>query len=359
MQTAPAPKTLLGHYKVLSPHAGVRVSPICLGAMNFGDKWQAMLGECSKEEAFKIMDTFYEAGGNFIDTANNYQGGQSEQWIGEWMEARKNRDEIVLATKFTSTIDANGHILINHCGNHSKSLKTSVERSLQNLRTSYIDVLYVHWWDYTTSIPELMQSLNHLVASGKILYLGISDAPAWIVSAANTYARDHGFAQFVVYQGKWNFEERDFERDIIPMAKQFGLGLAPWSVMGGGKYKKDEKAAREGTPHLRKAQDHETIVKGLDEVAASLGATRQQVCIAYVIHKYPRTFPILGGRKASHLADNIKALDLLAKFTDEHAKKLDALMELDLGFPHNFVGTGDYSSNWILKNSGVIQNLNP
>ncbi|KAJ3042508.1 hypothetical protein HK097_002002 [Rhizophlyctis rosea] len=359
MQTAPEPKTLLGHYKVLSPHAGVRVSPLCLGAMNFGTKWSEMLGECSKEEAFKIMDTFYEAGGNFIDTANNYQGGESEQWIGEWMESRKNRSEIVLATKYSSTIDPNGHIFINHAGNHKKSLRTSVDRSLQNLRTDYIDVLYIHWWDYTTSIPEIMQALNALVVSGKVLYLGISDTPAWIVSAANTYAQTHNLAQFVVYQGKWNFEERDFERDIIPMAKQFGLSLAPWSVMGGGRYKKDEKAARAGTPFHQVDKDHEAIMKGLDEVAASVGATRQQIAIAYVIKKYPRTFPILGGRKATHLQDNIKALSFVDKLTDEVVAKLEGLKELDIGFPHTMVGTGDYSKNWILSNSGKIQNLSP
>ncbi|KAJ3040468.1 hypothetical protein HDV00_010905 [Rhizophlyctis rosea] len=318
--------------------------------MNFGEKDKAALGECSKEEAFKIMDTFYEAGGNFIDTASAYQFGESEQWIGEWMEARNNRDEIVIATKYTTLITPNGHIHINHAGNHRKSLRTSVERSMKNLKTTYIDVLYVHWWEYTTSVPEVMQSLNQLVQSGKVLYLGISDAPAWVVAAANTYAQAFNLAPFVVYQGKWNFEECDFERDIIPMAKQFGLSLAPWRVMGGGRYKKDEKSAREG----------ETI-KGLDEVAESLGATRAQVAIAYTIHKYLRTFPILGGRKASHLEENIIALDLIhsGKFTDEHAAKLEALNPLDLGFPHNILGTGDYERNNLLKNSGKLVNLNP
>lgn len=187
MAFAPAPKpaSLLGYHRLLSPTAGVRVSALCLGGANFGLAWKDLMGECTKANAFAIMDCFYQRGGNFIDTANNYQEGQSEAWIGEWIAARGIRDEIVLATKYTNGSTKEVGIRSNFQGNHSKSLKLSVERSLSRLRTSYIDLLWVHWWDYTTSIPEVMSSLHHLVARGQVLYLGISDSPAWLVVKCN------------------------------------------------------------------------------------------------------------------------------------------------------------------------------
>jgi aryl-alcohol dehydrogenase-like predicted oxidoreductase len=139
------PKSLLGYYRLLSPSAGVRVSPLCLGAMNFGDAWKGFMGECSKETSFGMLDYFYEQGGNFIDSANNYQNEESEKWIGEWMASKGNRDEIVLATKFTTGFTKEAGIKSNTQGNHSKSLRVSVEASLKKLKTEYVDLLYVHW----------------------------------------------------------------------------------------------------------------------------------------------------------------------------------------------------------------------
>jgi aryl-alcohol dehydrogenase-like predicted oxidoreductase len=213
---APTPKSLLGYHRILSPTAGVRVSPLCLGAMNFGDAWEKFLGKCDKKTSFEMMDFFYDNGGNFIDTANNYQAEESETWIGEWMAQRKNRDEIVLATKFTTFYPTgqDKKVRSNFQGNHAKSLRISLEASLKKLQTDYIDLLYIHWWDFTTSIPELMQALHHVVAAGKVIYLGISDTPAWVVAKANQYARDHGLTQFSVYQGHWSAAMRDFERDV-------------------------------------------------------------------------------------------------------------------------------------------------
>ena len=178
-QPTEKPNNLLGYHRILSPSAGVRVSPLCLGTMNFGTAWNSFLGECDKQTSSEILDYFFDNGGNFIDTASNYQKQETETWIGEWMAARKNRDEMVVATKFTSAFASDStHIKSNHWGNHSKSLRVSLEASLKKLQTSYVDLLYVHFWDFTASIPELMQSLHHMVASGKVLYLGISDTPA-------------------------------------------------------------------------------------------------------------------------------------------------------------------------------------
>lgn len=191
------------------------------------------MGKCDKKTSFEILDYFYENGGNFIDTANNYQGEESETWLGEWMTERKNRDEMIVATKFTTYYPvAPKGIKANFQGNHAKSLRVSLEASLKKLQTDYIDLLYVHWWDFTTSLPELMQSLHHVVAAGKVIYLGISDTPAWIVSKANQYARDHALTQFSVYQGHWSAAARDFERDILPMCEAEGMALAPWGALG-------------------------------------------------------------------------------------------------------------------------------
>jgi aryl-alcohol dehydrogenase-like predicted oxidoreductase len=184
---APRPSSLLGYHRILSPLAGVRVSPLCLGTMNFGEFWKGSMGECSKETAFEILDTFYENGGNFIDTANFYQGEDSEKWVGEWIAKRKNRDELVVATKYTMGYRGMGpeKIKSNFQGNHAKSLKLSVDASLKKMQTDYIDLLYAHIWDFTTSVEELMTSLNNLVVNGKVLYLGITGAPAWVVVKCN------------------------------------------------------------------------------------------------------------------------------------------------------------------------------
>lgn len=163
------------------------------------------------------------------------------------MEERANRDQIILATKYTTNYkprDASIRNKINYVGNNVKSMHISVEASLKKLRTSYIDILYVHWWDYETSVEEVMDALHNLVTSRKVLYLGVSDTPAWVVAQANTYAKAYGKTPFVVYQGKWSIMDRSFERDIIPMARSFGMALAPWGVVGRGKLRTDAEEKR-------------------------------------------------------------------------------------------------------------------
>lgn len=349
------PKSKLGYYRLLSPSCGLRVSPLCLGAMNFGTAWKDFIGDIDKETVFKILDYYYEQGGNFIDTANNYQNEESEAWIGEWMAKRGNRDEIVIATKYTTNYRVGtleeGHIFANYCGNHKKSLHISLEASLKKFQTSYIDLLYVHWWDHTTPVEEVMQSLNHLVTSGKVLYLGISDTPAWIVSKANQYARDHGLAPFVVYQGKWSIGTRDFERDIIPMCKAEGLGLAPWGALGGGMFKTDEEIAKlqEAGESARKSLDGKgyekarPIVKVLQKIAAEKKSTVTGIALAYVLAKTPYVFPIVGVRKVEHLKGNIEALENV-QLTDTEIKELEAASPIELGFPHDMIGQSTATS---------------
>ncbi|KAF9799281.1 hypothetical protein IEO21_10596 [Rhodonia placenta] len=315
----PPPKTKLGNHRQLAPLAGIHVSPICLGAMSVGDN-------------FKLLDAFYDAGGNFIDTANNYQDETSEQFIGEWMERRQNRDQMVIATKYTSNFKRAADLSqkTSYVGNNIKSLHVSVEQSLKKLRTDYIDILYVHWWDWTCGVEEVMNGLHHLVAQGKVLYLGVSDTPAWIVSRANMYARLTGKTPFV----------RDFERDIIPMARVEGMALAPWNVLAGGKIRTDAEEERrrqtgekgrtimsadwERTPEERK------VCQVLEKVAAETGATS-----ITVMQKTPYVFPIVGGRKVEHLMDNIGALDIA--LTPEQIAELEAVKPFAKGFPHDMV----------------------
>ncbi|EGY21883.1 hypothetical protein VD0002_g4300 [Verticillium dahliae] len=347
-QPAPEPATELGRYRVLSSTAGVRVSPLCLGAMSIGEAWSEHMGSMDKEQSFKLLDAFHDAGGNFIDTANNYQNEDSETFIGSWMKERDNRDLMFIATKFTT--DYRSWALgkgktVNFSGNHKKSLHMSVRDSLRKLQTDYIDLLYVHWWDWTTSIEELMDSLHILVEQGKVLYLGASDTPAWVVSAANTYARAHGKTPFSIYQGRWNVLLRDFERDIIPMAHHFGMALCPWDVLGGGKFqsKKQIEARAKAGEGLRsffgaeQTDIERRVSEALEEVATEHGTESvQAIALAYVLQKTRHVFPMIGGRKVEHLKDNITALSI--HLTDEQIAKLESVKEFEIGFPTNMIG---------------------
>ncbi|KAA1476234.1 aryl-alcohol dehydrogenase [NADP+] [Dentipellis sp. KUC8613] len=348
-QTSESP---LGRYRVLSPLAGVRVSPLQLGAMSIGDKWEARgFGAMNKESSFKLLDAFFEAGGNFIDTANTYQDESSEEILGEWMEARANREQIIIATKYSACYKRQDSALkhITYVGNSAKSLRNSVDASLKKLRTAYIDILYLHWWDWGTGVEEIMTHLHNLVIAGKVLYLGISNTPAWVVSKANAYARLTGKTPFCIYQGQWNVLQRSFERDIIPMARSEGLALAPWDVLGGGKLRTDaEEERRRETgekgrlmmgPNWERTENERKMSAALEKVAKEVGAKSiQAVAIAYVLHKTTYVFPILGGRKVEHLHANIEALEIA--LSDEQIAYIESILPFDVGYPNWIIGDG-------------------
>ncbi|KAL7627717.1 hypothetical protein AAE478_001912 [Parahypoxylon ruwenzoriense] len=358
LQMAPPPKSPLARYRILSPTASVRVSPLCLGAMNFGEAWKDFMGACDQKTTEGILDFFYEQGGNFIDTSNNYQGEESEIWIGEWMKKRGVRDQMVIATKYTTNFRGTHHdeIMINNSGNGTKSLHVSVNASLRKLQTDYIDLLYVHWWDYSTSIPEVMQSLNQLVLAGKVLYLGVSDTPAWVVSKANEYARNHGLRQFSVYQGRWSAASRDFEREIIPMVKSEGMSLAPWGALGGGKFKTEEQRQNRASGRSADFTENDLkISKALEAVARRKNTIITSVAQAYVTHKAPYVFPIVGGRTKEHLKDNIEALTL--SLSEEDIREIESAVPFDLGFPNSFLYGGQVPEHpgkvWLLGIGGT------
>jgi len=349
----PTPATKLGHYRVLSPKASVHVSPIQLGAMSIGDKWADKgMGAMDKESSFKLLDAYFDNGGNFIDTANSYQDESSETFIGEWMEKRGIRDQLVIATKYSSNYKARRSGFTNkanYAGNNLKSMHVSVEASLKKLRTDYIDILYMHWYDWDTSIEEIMNGLHNLVVQGKVLYLGISDSPAWVVAQANQYARDHGKSPFVIYQGKWSVLERSFEREIIPMARAHGLALAPWDVLESGKLRTDaEEEARRASgekgrqffrPDWERTEDQVKMSRALEKVAVEVGTKSiQAVAIAYVMQKVPYCFPIIGGRKVEHLLANIEALDIT--LSKEQIAFLESVLPFSPGFPSYMIGDG-------------------
>ncbi|KAK7452192.1 putative aryl-alcohol dehydrogenase aad14 [Stygiomarasmius scandens] len=350
---APPPATKLGRYRQLGPRAATHVSPICLGGMNIGDKWTENFGAMDKESSFKLLDAYFDAGGNFIDTANIYQNGSSEEFIGEWMEKRKIRDQLILATKYSNfTHNGNPNIeqRVNYVGNSTKSLKLSVEASLERFRTSYIDVLYVHWWDKHTSVEEIMDALHNLVVAGKVLYLGISDSPAWFVVKANAYARSCGKTPFVIYQGEYSILKRDIEREIIPMCESEGLALHLWGVLGGGHIRTNEEEKRRiesgekgrtfpvFMPDWLRSPEEVKVCDGLEALAKEIGAKSiGAIAIAYVLHKAQYVFPIIGGRKVEQLMANIEALSI--SLTPEQIKHLDELKPFQLGFPYDTFGS--------------------
>jgi len=209
------------------------------------------MGEMTKSEAEKIFDLYVQEGGNFIDTANKFQEGESEEWLGEWIEERGIREEIVIASKYSLPITSRS---INSGGNHRKSLLQAINGTLRRLRTDYIDLYYVHFWDFTTPPDELMQTLNDLVRCGKVLYIGISDCPAWQVAQLNTIAELRGWTRFIAYQGKYNCLERDLEREVIPMSIALGLGVVPWGIFGFGKLTGKYNTQEEGPTQSKRRE---------------------------------------------------------------------------------------------------------
>jgi aryl-alcohol dehydrogenase-like predicted oxidoreductase len=324
-------------YKLLG-RSGLRVSEICLGTMTFGESWG---WGSSKEDSRRIYDAFLEAGGNFIDTANYYTGGESETLLGEFMS--DHRERIVLATKYTLTMrpdDPNGG------GNHRKNLVQSVEASLRRLDTDSIDLLWLHAWDFMTPVDEVMRALDDLVRAGKVLYVGISDAPAWIVSQANTLADLKGWSPFVALQIEYSLIQRTPERDLLPMAKALDLAVTPWSplasgVLSGkyadGKRPDDTRLADDGWAQMMLTDRNLKIAAEVAAVAEEVGRSSAQVAIGWIRQQrqWGVVIPIIGARTLAQLEDNLSCAEL--ELSDEHLARLDDATRIELGFPHEFL----------------------
>ncbi|KFU80383.1 Predicted oxidoreductase [Amycolatopsis lurida] len=327
----------LDTYRLLG-RSGLRVSPLALGAATFGTEWG---WGAEQDEARKLFDTYLERGGNFIDTANTYTNGSSERLLGQF--ARDNRESLVLATKYT-TLRRPGDP--NSGGGQRKSLFASVEASLRRLNTDYLDLLYLHLWDFTTPVEEILRGMDDLVRQGKILYVAISNAPAWEVSRMQAIADLRGWTPLVALQIEYNLIERTGERDLIPMAREMGLGVVPWSPLAGGvltgKYDRDDLTPSEdGT---RKnfnlalgtlTERNLAIVDVVKEVAAELGRSPAQIGLAWTLLNPGVTAPIIGARTPAQLEDNLGALEV--EFTGAQLARLDEASAIDLGFPHEML----------------------
>ena len=320
-------------YKLLGK-SGLRVSELALGTMTFGEDWGF---GASREESKKQLDAFLEHGGNFIDSAINYTNGSSETIIGELIAAERAR--LVIATKYSLNTRAGDP---NAGGNQRKNMVQAVETSLKRLGTDYIDLYWVHFHDAFTPIEETMRALDDLVRAGKVLYVGISDAPAWIVSQANTLAELRGWSRFVGLQVQWSLLDRDVERDLVPMARAFDIGITPWGVLGAGvltgKYaggKTPEDTRRAGWTANRLTDTNRAIAAEVQKVATEIERSPSQVAIAWVRQKAPCVIPILGARTCDQLLDNLKAAGLT--LSAEHMKRLDEVSAIKLGFPHDFL----------------------
>lgn len=323
-------------YKLLG-RSGLRVSELALGTMTFGEEWGF---GASRDESKRQFDTFVEQGGNFIDTAINYTNGSSERLVGEFIASERGR--LVVATKYslcTRPGDPNAG------GNQRKNLVQSVEASLKRLGTDYIDLYWVHLHDPLTPIDETMRALDDLVRSGKALYVGISDAPAWVVSQANTMADLRGWSRFVGLQIRWSLIDRDAERDLVPMARALDLGVTPWGVLGAGflsgKYvdkKAPEDTRRAGWTASSLTDKNFAIAAEVAEIATELGATSSQVAIAWARQMAPCVVPIVGARKHEQLVDNLGACAVT--LSPGQLARLDEVSRAPRGFPHDFLASG-------------------
>jgi aryl-alcohol dehydrogenase-like predicted oxidoreductase len=325
----------LDHYVTLG-RSGLRVSPLCLGSMTFGEDlgWGS-----SVEESQRIIDRFIELGGNFIDTANFYTKSHSEKIIGDHVGRESaRRERLVIATKFSGNLypgDPNGG------GSGRKSIVAACENSLRRLQTDYIDLYWLHNWDMHTPIEETMAALEALVQAGKVRYLGVSDTPAWKVAEANVTARFRGWSAFIGLQVEYSLLERTVEQELVPMALELGLGMTPWSPLKSGalsgKYRRDNagqiKADRGMFLDPFLTEKTYAIVDELTAIAGSRESTAARVALAWVQAQPGVTSTIIGARRLAQLDDNVKALELT--LSAEELGRLDVLTKPTFGFPQN------------------------
>lgn len=317
-------------YKLLG-RSGLRVSELALGTMTFGEDWG---WGASKEESKKMFDAFVAAGGNFIDTANRYTNGTSEKFVGEFIAS--DRDYFVLATKYTLK-NRDGDP--NSAGNHRKNMRRSLEASLKRLNTDHIDVYWVHAWDVITPVEEMMRALDDMVHAGKILYVGVSDTPAWVISRANTLAELRGWSPFVGLQIRYSLLDRDAERDLLPMARALGLAVTPWGALGtgvlSGKYNKDKESTGRASMWNNVSEKKLTVAAEVIKIADELGRAPSQVALNWVRQQTGVMIPIIGARTLKHIEDNLGCVEF--KLSDEQLKRLSDASKIELGFPHDFL----------------------
>ncbi len=337
------PITSLDHYRLLG-RSGLRVSPVCLGTMTFGADW----GWGADNDTSKaIFDAYASRGGNFIDTANFYTNGTSEKILGDLIGP--DRDHFVLATKYTFSMRPGDP---NAGGNHRKNMVRSVEESLRRLKTDYIDLYWMHAWDFTTPVEEVMRALDDLVRAGKILHVGASNTPAWKIAQANTLSELMGWSRFVAMQVEYSLVVRDVERELLPMARELGIAVLPWSPLAGGiltgKYTqrdlREQKAGEEQpwfgleNRSLLLTERRLGIANAVKSVAKEIDRTPAQVAINWLFTREGVVSVIPGARKLEQFDDNLAALEFT--LDPAHLRRLEAVSAIELGCPHDDLCSG-------------------
>ncbi len=308
------------------------MSELALGTMTFGEDWG---WGASKEESRKILDRYAEAGGNFIDTANNYTDGTSERFLGELLST--DRDHFVLATKYSLTERREDP---NFGGNHRKNLIRSLEGSLQRLATDRVDLLWLHMWDGMTPVSEVLRTMDDLVRAGKVLYVGFSDTPAWVVAQAVTEAEVRGWVRPVGIQAPYSVLDRGVERDLLPMARANELGVTVWGMLEGGTLTGKYRAADRGPARYEGASEKELAAgDAVAELAEEVGRSPAQVAIGWIRARrdLAQIIPILGARTVDQLDDALGVLEV--ELTEDQVRRLDDVAPIDLGFPHSFLAS--------------------
>ena len=317
-------------YKLLGA-SGLRVSELALGTMTFGETWG---WGASKEESRSIFDAFAEAGGNFVDTANNYTDGTSEEYVGEFVAS--DREHFVIATKYTLSTRRDDP---NAGGNHRKNMVQALEASLRRLRTDYVDLLWLHMWDGLTPVEEVMRAFDDLVRAGKVLYVGFSDTPAWVVSRAHAIATLRGWTPPVAIQLPLSLADRGAQRDLTPMARELDLAVCAWGTLEGGtltgKYFSKDGGARRysGDP----GETEQALAREVMAVAEERGSSPAQVAINWVRQQPGLVIPILGARSEAQIRDNLACLE--HELSEAQLDRLTQAAPLSLGFPHSFLAS--------------------
>ncbi|MFN3404841.1 MAG: aldo/keto reductase [Cytophagaceae bacterium] len=337
-------------YKLLGK-SGLRVSELCLGTMTFGSDWGY---GADMEESRKIFNTYIEAGGNFIDTANRYTEGTSERYVGEFIQAE--REKLVVATKY-SLYNRMGDP--NSAGNHRKNMRQSVDGSLKRLKTDYVDLLYLHAWDFMTPEEEILRGLDDLVSAGKVLYIGISDTPAWVISRCNAIAELRGWTSFIGLQIEYSLLQRTVERDLLPMAKSLDIGITAWAPLAGGaltgKYLKDISDGRRLKPESARLNDKNTeIVKAVKEIADEAGCSPVHVAVNWLRQQSQVVIPVVGARTENQMRENVAALRF--RLTGDQLYRLNDASRIDLGFPHDFLASDPVKNVLYAGSIGKIEN---
>jgi aryl-alcohol dehydrogenase-like predicted oxidoreductase len=325
--------------------SGLRVSELALGTMTFGEAWG---WGAAPEECRRIFDRYVELGGNFIDTSNNYTDGESEQIVGGLIASE--RDRFVLATKYSLSIRGDDP---NAGGNHRKNMVQAVEASLRRLGTDRIDLYWVHMWDGLTPVDEVIRALDDLVRAGKVLHVGASDTPAWVVSHGIALAELRGWSPFVGVQAPYSLADRSIERELLPMARASGLTLAAWGLLeGGGLTGKYVESTDEPRRYGEVSDRVQSIAREVVAVASEIGCSPTQVALAWARRQPWPIVPIVGARTLAQLDDALGCLDVV--LPGEQLGRLTASAPIDLGFPRSFLESDDVQELIFGETGGMI-----